>query len=811
MALFKVFGANWLAALVVLLFAVGTVVSMPNSLPKLEKVPHGYAKNWLYSRGGKPRNETKPVNAESCVAPVVQTITAPKENIFAGLSDVEAASVVAFLFDQKTLNLTTSDEAGSWDNTITLVELLQPNKTAALSYLDGNGTPPVRYAHVMLNCRSTEEPYYQDLTVGPLPISNGTTTIAALEYPYTRKTEGKVRNLDADADEALYADWLYVIAAEIQDITLDWFGGVAVGEDNDTLSVWGIDPLWQDDGIIRWDQFWNTPTGDFDSGTLLPTGLYFGSNVTGRDASQWELLGWYYNGIYYKTTEDFKAAYASPDFVKHNPNVDGDWAWTDHLGSSPEQDVIAPPVSVAPSGSRYAVDVPQKYVKWMDFEFYISFNRDLAMQLHDIKYKGERVLYELGLQEALAHYAGQDPTQSGTAYLDSFYGFGPYSFELVAGYDCPSHATYLDTQFYTGETTHTHKNSICLFEKEAQHAMSRHSTGSYVTVNKNIYFTVRNICTIGNYDYMFSYEFYMDGSMKVEVRASGYIQSAFFANNDDYGYQIHDSLSGSMHDHVLNFKADFDVLGTSNTLTKTALVPTTETYPWSMGKSRNTMKLNKTRVVSEDESKLFWDHNSQTQYQIVNLDKPNKYGESRGWRISPSEGTAHLTVENSSNLQNAANWAKYDFAVTRRKDTEPRAAHAYNSQDVANPPVDFDDFFDGESLEQEDLVVWFNLGMHHVPHTGDLPNTVMTNAHSSVQFSPLNYLMGDAGRESVNMVRVQYGEGEPSDVVTFGGQEPQCLVDMATLQPDLTTYIGDVVIRKFPFDPNNPYFETGSI
>lgn len=39
----------------------------------------------------------------------------------------------------------------------------------------------------------------------------------------------------------------------------------------------GIDPLWQDDGIIRWDQFWMFPTSEFDTETLLPTGLYMGS------------------------------------------------------------------------------------------------------------------------------------------------------------------------------------------------------------------------------------------------------------------------------------------------------------------------------------------------------------------------------------------------------------------------------------------------------------------------------------------------------------------------------------------------------
>lgn len=161
------------------------------------------------------------------------------------------------------------------------IELLQPNKTDALNYLDGNGTAPTRYAHVVLDHRDSVDPYYQDIQVGPLPIVNGTAVWSPLEYLHTRKTKGRVRNLDADS-ETLYSEWIYKISATISDITLDLWEGTALGLENDTLDIWGIDPLWQDNGrVIRWDQFWNYPVDAFDAETLLPLGLYFKSDVTG--------------------------------------------------------------------------------------------------------------------------------------------------------------------------------------------------------------------------------------------------------------------------------------------------------------------------------------------------------------------------------------------------------------------------------------------------------------------------------------------------------------------------------------------------
>ena len=214
----------------------------------------------------------------------------------------------------------------------------------------------------------------------------------------------------------------------------------------------------------------------------------------------------------------------------------------------------------------------------VDFSFYLSSSRDLGIQLHNIAYRGERIIYELGLQEALAHYASaSDPFQASNAYLDSEYGFGQTAYQLVSGFDCPAYATYLNTSYYTGETTHTHPSSICIFEFDTGYPIQRHTAPAYVSVTKNIALVVRSISTVGNYDYMFDYEFCLDGSIHVTVRASGYIQSSFWTTNlgNQDGFHIHDNLAGSMHDHVLNYKIDLDVAGTANSVMKTALVPTT--------------------------------------------------------------------------------------------------------------------------------------------------------------------------------------------------------------------------------------------
>lgn len=162
--------------------------------------------------------------------------------------------------------------------------------------------------------------------------------------------------------------------------------------------------------------------------TRLPIfilGLYLKLDITGRNYSDWTHEGWLHNGIYYPTSADFRHAYEQGllELPTRNLAANGTWTGTDRDGPELPFDDRPPPQQIAPGGQRFAVDEDSQFIEWMDYSFYYSFSRDTGMRIWNVKYKGERILYELGLTEALAHYAGNDPVQSGTSYLDVSYPF----------------------------------------------------------------------------------------------------------------------------------------------------------------------------------------------------------------------------------------------------------------------------------------------------------------------------------------------------------------------------------------------------
>lgn len=110
------------AAALALLSTVELVYARPSPEPKVPA-----RTKWAQNRGKKIARSALKHSLESrwpnttvaaCSDAAAHAITAPYENVWGGLTDAEAVSVVSWLFAQPALNLTATADAGSWDNTL---------------------------------------------------------------------------------------------------------------------------------------------------------------------------------------------------------------------------------------------------------------------------------------------------------------------------------------------------------------------------------------------------------------------------------------------------------------------------------------------------------------------------------------------------------------------------------------------------------------------------------------------------------------------------------------------------------------------
>lgn len=717
---------------------------------------------------------------------------APRQNVWAELTKSEAADVNDFVLREFAhLDLKKYPKSAQ-DNFIFAVETLKPNKTDSVSYLyDDAPSPPERWAKAVVNENLEDGPYMVYYMVGPLPISKDS-VILPLEYTFN---SGRNYVSNPILDFAAVLDFALAMAENVSDITQELLGATANRADpNDPhgLLAFPRGSRIETGGFTMWMQFYRPGMGS-GARTLLPQGIYAKVDATSSDTNEWSVGQFYYNGVVYDSAQEFRAALDDPHFERTPANLDGPWTDTEDFESHPAGRELPPPVSVQPYGPRYKLDRKERFVSWFGFEFYIITAQATGVSLFDIRLKGERVMYELGLQEAMAHYAGDDPMQGGLEFLDTFFGMGKNAFELVPGYDCPAYADYLDVEWHQSYQTHHTPNSICVFEYTADYLLSRHTAQYSVTASRNTFLTVRSVSTVGNYDYTIDYIFYMDGTLEVKVRASGFIFGVFYTANNtksegEYGHRIHDALSSSMHDHVINFKADLDVAGPKNDMVRMAIEPVTSTYEWDQPEQpkRNTMHLVEYKVT--EETGIDWPKNSGEFYLVYSSDETNAWGERKGYRITSGTGmgsTPHLTILNSTTLGDSARWAEHDLWVLKHKDTEPRSADPLNYFAPHDPIIDFTKMADHESLEHGapdtsydgDLVIYFNVGAHHVPHSGDVPNTLMHTSASSVMFVPHNFNDRDPSRESVQGVRLQL-QGKKSG--GFAGEEAEVTGDLRT-------------------------------
>ena len=316
---------------------------------------------------------------------------------------------------------------------------------------------------MIINRGAAEIAGIDNYMVGPLPASENT-TITPLTWAYN-SNRYSVDNPLPNYEDILA--WFADIGKEAADMVEDLLGDIVnpghYPPPAPPLIAVSRPAAFEDGVVSSWARI-HSPGLRLDAWSLLAQGMFCRFDITGRDSSQWRIREWYYGGVLYNSTAAFRSAWKAGEVKKLPGNRDGSWsdAAPDEKGV-PERAIVAP-IMIQPGGPRYKFDEKERHVSWLGWSFYINSLQAIGLGLWDVKFGGERILYELGLQEAMAHYAGEDPLSVGMNWLDTLFGMGFNSYELVPGYDCPAYATYLPMSFHQGEKTITRKNSLCIFE-----------------------------------------------------------------------------------------------------------------------------------------------------------------------------------------------------------------------------------------------------------------------------------------------------------------------------------------------------------
>ncbi|XP_006125757.2 amine oxidase [copper-containing] 3 [Pelodiscus sinensis] len=677
----------------------------------------------LLTRGGKPAScKSQPPSSQGGEH-------GDQSLVFADLTPEEMVEVVTYLHDNLGVPLVDAYDANPSDNCIYYVDVQLPPKAEVLAFLDHKGSRPARQALAVVYFGNQLDPNITEYVVGPLPRPTAHRDVTVQKYgrklPYHRRP---VLGKEYEQIGTFLQKEAFSAAPSFLSRVFNYDG-------TNFASLTSAPRGFRSGDRSTWFALFHNVSGFF----LHPVGLEVLVDHSRLDASQWRVNRVFYNGQYYadfaQLESEFQQGRIKAEAVKKAP-PDG--------GFSSLQSRATPaapsPLQYEPQGPRYSVR--NNHVASQLWSFAFGVNVNTGMRLFDIRFQGQRLVYEISVQEAISVYGSNSPTGMITRYMDGSFGIGRFTYSLVRGVDCPYSATYLDTHYLIeSRTPATHKNSVCIFEQNTETPLRRHYSNLY-----SLYYgglsrsalVIRSIATLGNYDYVWDFLFYQNGAIEAKVHATGFMTSSFLHGDGlDYGNRVGAHTLGTIHTHAIHYKVDLDLGGTANRLVAHDMAFESVQVPWSPEHQIHRPRLTKRVLHTEDEA-AFPLHSKMPRYVYFAANSENKWGHQRGYRIQIISFTGDHMPE-ASPMERSISWERYKLAVTKRKEEEPTSSSIYNQNDPWTPTVAFADFINNETIVNEDLVAWITTGFLHIPHAEDIPNTVTVGNGVSVLLRPYNY------------------------------------------------------------------------
>ncbi|NWX00903.1 AOC1 oxidase, partial [Caloenas nicobarica] len=652
-----------------------------------------------------------------------------KASIFADLSPAELRAVRTFLLNRPELGLSPSRGEPLAKNTLFLVELLPPKKRLALRYLDQGGPRPRRQARAVVFFAGQAEPNVTEFIVGPLPRPS---SYRPLRFKGGRTIPFTSRPITQLEYELLHRT-LLVALEPLQPLLRNTTGFGYHNGSQGSLTFSDIAPRGLAPGERRsWLVLQRFVEGFF----LHPVGLEVLVDHRDPDPRRWAVQQLWYNGQYFSSPRELAERYEQGTLALArlaelpSQQLFSSYEPRGRFTTGTPTDVHGAKVC-EPQGRRYRLRGNQlEYGGW---SLAFRLRSSAGLQLFDLRFNGERLAYEVSVQEAIAFYGGHTPAAMQTKYMDAGWGMGSVTYELARGIDCPEAATYLDAHhLYDADGPVRFSSAICIFELPTGVPLRRHFDSDF---QGGFHFyaglegqalVLRTTSTVYNYDYIWDFLFYPNGVMEAKVHATGFIHATFYTpQGRRYGSRVHSHVLGNLHTHLVHYKVDLDIAGTGNSFETMDVRFENISNPWSPG----------ARVVQP------WLHR-----------QPRRTPTHGALRPAPGDGPNPATVPR-----------RYHLAVTRHHENERSSSSIYTQNDPWEPLVSFEGFIhDNETIEDQDLVAWVTVGFLHVPHAEDIPNTATPGNAVGFFLRPFNFFDEDPSVASRSPVIVR-----PLDPPTF--------------------------------------------
>jgi primary-amine oxidase len=411
------------------------------------------------------------------------------------------------------------------------------------------------------------------------------------------------------------------------------------------------------------------------------------------------------------------------------------------------RDPRRPVVLAQPRGGNVAIDGHE--VSWGNWRFHARIDPRVGTVISLARWQDRgtlrSVLYQGYLSEMFVPYMDADEGWQSRTYFDTGeYGAGALATPLKAGIDCPGTAAVLPAVFATDKgEPFTTPDAMCIFERSPGDPIWRHSeaiNGTYEG-RANLELVVRMAATIGNYDYLFDWVFNDAAEIEARVGATGIdalkgvvstrMSDATAAADTKYGTLVAPNLVAVHHDHYFNFRLDLDVDGAGNSFNHDMYKPMT--LPADSPR-RSLYQVERRIPESEKGAQLDTGH-APSRLRVSNEARTNGVGNPASYEVLAANH-ARLLLDPADWPARRARFLEHDVWVTPHDPAERYAAGEYMLGSRGDDGLAVWAARD-RPIRNRDIVMWVNLGMHHLTRAEDLP--VMPMVWHSFRLRPHNF------------------------------------------------------------------------